>query len=191
MQRKAYLRQNIMASHYIVAQQRRMHSSGSSCAATPTALAAAGMRDGLTLAGTPLGQGKPGGGSGGFIAAAVAAAQQAQGAPACAAPATASAQQAAQQAARAAPAIPRYHRPESGVLGCRHYRRRCMLVAPCCDKPYVCRLCHDEAEDHQVGCVLSTLVVLHLHCAVDACQTWVHCPAPPDGLCPTHILNDM
>ena len=166
-QRKAYLRQNIMASHYIVTQQRRMHSGGSSTAATPTALAAAGMRDGLRLAGTPL---AGSGGGGGVVAAAVASAQQQQqqqqqqvgAAPAAAATQQQQAQQQQQQQAqpappqqavgeRRAPAIPRYHDAAAGVLGCRHYRRRCMLVAPCCDTPHVCRLCHDEASDHQVG----------------------------------------
>ena len=31
-------------------------------------------------------------------------------------------------------------------FGCAHYRRRCRLVAPCCNKAYWCRICHDEAE---------------------------------------------
>jgi len=34
------------------------------------------------------------------------------------------------------------------VLGCKHYQRNCALIPSCCGKPYVCRLCHDEAEDH-------------------------------------------
>jgi len=29
---------------------------------------------------------------------------------------------------------------------CSHYARSCQLVAPCCDKVYPCRLCHDEAQ---------------------------------------------
>jgi zinc finger-like protein len=175
LQRKAYLRQNIMASHYIVSQQRRMHSSsqgsqGSSAAATPTALAVAGLRDGLIL--QPTRQHKQGqqqaqaGGVGGFDAAAAAPAQQQDKAGACVPvqqqqeqqPAAVGAQAppltvaaAPQQQQQRAPAVPRYHDAAAGVLGCKHYRRRCMLVAPCCDTPYVCRLCHDEAADHQVG----------------------------------------
>ena len=31
--------------------------------------------------------------------------------------------------------------------GCKHYRRRCAIVAPCCDRVFPCRFCHDEAED--------------------------------------------
>ncbi|KAL8195755.1 hypothetical protein R6Q57_025508 [Mikania cordata] len=29
--------------------------------------------------------------------------------------------------------------------GCRHYRRRCMIRAPCCNEVYDCRHCHNEA----------------------------------------------
>jgi len=29
---------------------------------------------------------------------------------------------------------------------CNHYSRSCKLVAPCCDKVYGCRMCHDEAQ---------------------------------------------
>lgn len=34
--------------------------------------------------------------------------------------------------------------------GCEHYLRRCLLKAPCCAKLYVCRLCHDAEETHQM-----------------------------------------
>lgn len=33
---------------------------------------------------------------------------------------------------------------EVGVLGCKHYRRACKLVSPCCTRAFTCRLCHDE-----------------------------------------------
>ena len=29
-------------------------------------------------------------------------------------------------------------------LGCPHYRRKCMLLAPCCGEWVGCRFCHDE-----------------------------------------------
>jgi len=32
--------------------------------------------------------------------------------------------------------------------GCVHYKRNCLLVTPCCDKVYPCRVCHDEEEEH-------------------------------------------
>ncbi|KAM9087210.1 RING finger and CHY zinc finger domain-containing protein 1 isoform 1-T1 [Megaptera novaeangliae] len=35
-----------------------------------------------------------------------------------------------------------------GRRGCEHYDRGCRLKAPCCDKLYSCRLCHDNSEDH-------------------------------------------
>ncbi|KAI3372265.1 hypothetical protein L3Q82_022773 [Scortum barcoo] len=34
--------------------------------------------------------------------------------------------------------------------GCEHYVRSCLLKAPCCGKLYVCRLCHDAEESHQM-----------------------------------------
>ncbi|KAK4818330.1 hypothetical protein QYF61_011086 [Mycteria americana] len=34
--------------------------------------------------------------------------------------------------------------------GCEHYRRGCLLRAPCCGKLYACRLCHDGVEGHQL-----------------------------------------
>ncbi|CAD7693783.1 unnamed protein product [Nyctereutes procyonoides] len=37
-----------------------------------------------------------------------------------------------------------------GWWGCEHYDRGCLLKAPCCDKLYTCRLCHDNNEDHQL-----------------------------------------
>ncbi len=39
---------------------------------------------------------------------------------------------------------------DDGHLGCKHYRRGAMLIAPCCDQAFVCRLCHDENSDHQI-----------------------------------------
>jgi len=38
-----------------------------------------------------------------------------------------------------------YRDARAGVLGCQHYARAAMLVAPCCNRPFPCRLCHDEA----------------------------------------------
>jgi zinc finger-like protein len=43
-----------------------------------------------------------------------------------------------------------YHDKDRGILGCKHYARKAMLVAPCCGKEAVCRLCHDEAMDHKM-----------------------------------------
>lgn len=38
----------------------------------------------------------------------------------------------------------------AAVLGCPHYRRACKMRAPCCQKLFTCRLCHDQASDHTV-----------------------------------------
>uniref|UniRef100_A0A8D9ED85 RING finger and CHY zinc finger domain-containing protein 1 n=1 Tax=Cacopsylla melanoneura TaxID=428564 RepID=A0A8D9ED85_9HEMI len=36
--------------------------------------------------------------------------------------------------------------------GCKHYKRNCKLVAPCCNKAYPCRFCHDEDnENHAIN----------------------------------------
>ena len=36
--------------------------------------------------------------------------------------------------------------PDDYPHGCTHYRRRCKVVAPCCDTPFWCRLCHDAEK---------------------------------------------
>lgn len=33
-----------------------------------------------------------------------------------------------------------------GEHGCKHYRRRARLVAPCCGEVFWCRHCHNEAK---------------------------------------------
>ena len=33
-----------------------------------------------------------------------------------------------------------------GQHGCIHYRRRCQLVAPCCEEVFWCRHCHNEKK---------------------------------------------
>jgi len=38
----------------------------------------------------------------------------------------------------------------SSAFACKHYKRKCKFVAPCCDKVYQCRFCHDEVEDHNL-----------------------------------------
>jgi len=37
------------------------------------------------------------------------------------------------------------------IYGCEHYMRRCKIVSPCCNKVYMCRLCHDENETHKIN----------------------------------------
>lgn len=33
------------------------------------------------------------------------------------------------------------------TYGCEHYKRKCKLITPCCNKLYYCRFCHDEDID--------------------------------------------
>lgn len=37
----------------------------------------------------------------------------------------------------------------SGPLDCPHYDSKCRIVAPCCQKIFGCRVCHDEAVEEQ------------------------------------------
>ncbi|KAF7687748.1 RING finger and CHY zinc finger domain-containing protein 1 [Silurus meridionalis] len=48
------------------------------------------------------------------------------------------------------------------AAGCQHYVRKCLLKAPCCEKFYVCRLCHDDEEDHK----MDRFQVREVKCAV-------------------------
>ncbi|CAL9240681.1 unnamed protein product [Arabidopsis halleri] len=45
---------------------------------------------------------------------------------------------------------PSYRDPHSLIFGCNHYKRKCKLFAPCCDKLFTCIRCHDEEADHSV-----------------------------------------
>ncbi len=35
-------------------------------------------------------------------------------------------------------------------MDCQHYDREYLIISPCCQREYSCRLCHDENEDHQI-----------------------------------------
>ncbi|KAJ0257348.1 Zinc finger protein BRUTUS-like [Hirschfeldia incana] len=39
-----------------------------------------------------------------------------------------------------------YRDPHKNVLGCKHYKRSCKLLAPCCNQLFTCIRCHDEEE---------------------------------------------
>ena len=43
-----------------------------------------------------------------------------------------------------------FYDEEKTILGCKHYQRKCKLIAKCCGKIYPCRFCHDENEDHKM-----------------------------------------
>jgi len=50
---------------------------------------------------------------------------------------------------------------DAGYIGCQHYKRKCKLVAPCCDKIYSCRFCHD---DDVVGHTIDRRKVVEVVC---------------------------
>ena len=33
---------------------------------------------------------------------------------------------------------------------CKHYKRNCRIVAPCCGEVFACRLCHDDQQSHHI-----------------------------------------
>eukprot|EP01083_Nonionella_stella_P152836 490340_1 len=44
-----------------------------------------------------------------------------------------------------------YSNEEKAILGCEHYDRKCRIKAgKCCDQIFTCRLCHNEASDHEI-----------------------------------------
>lgn len=116
--RKSYLIQNIMVSKYIVAQQRRMR--GELPHAAPAGNSPATAADGAVMAGgTAAAEGTAPGGAGagatGPVVAVGGVLQQQQG------------------------GMKTYHDAAKGILGCKHYRRRAQLVAPCCNNVFTCR----------------------------------------------------
>ncbi|GIL45357.1 hypothetical protein Vafri_2604 [Volvox africanus] len=127
-ERKAYLMQNIMVSKYIVAQQRRMGN-----------LNIEAGRELLHCQDAPrtLRQGTPAAG----LTASACAGVADDCATSCAAAVMTMADSAIHRS---------FHDATAGVLGCKHYRRKCQLVAPCCGKIFTCRLCHDDACDHRM-----------------------------------------
>ena len=40
--------------------------------------------------------------------------------------------------------------PGTPLESCKHYKRKCKIVAPCCDKVFPCRLCHNELQHHEI-----------------------------------------
>ena len=115
--RKAYLIQHLMASRYIVAQQRRGSIGSGSTAATPT------------TARLPPPQQPP---------------PQPQVPVDGESPPPPNTTKVNNNDSNSVPYRHFYDPPTNSILGCKHYRRRAMLIAPCCGQEHVCRLCHDE-----------------------------------------------
>ena len=137
-QRKAYLIQHLMASRYIVAQQKRNPALG-----TPPSVASNVSFDthfgchgvhGHICGSRCSGVGGDGGGANG---------------PPTAAPAPVMAHD-PEKICHLTVSAKSFHDVEQGILGCKHYARKAMLVAPCCGREVVCRLCHDDELDHKM-----------------------------------------
>ena len=61
---------------------------------------------------------------------------------------------------------------------CRHYQRNCKIVAPCCDKLFGCRHCHDEASEHKIDrSLINSMVCLDCNTKQDASSTCSNCQA--------------
>ncbi|KAM3307842.1 zinc finger protein BRUTUS-like [Capsicum chacoense] len=43
---------------------------------------------------------------------------------------------------------PSFRDKTESVFGCKHYKRNCKLLAPCCNELFPCIRCHDEITDH-------------------------------------------
>eukprot|EP01105_Mastigella_eilhardi_P023727 TRINITY_DN6039_c1_g1_i2.p1 TRINITY_DN6039_c1_g1~~TRINITY_DN6039_c1_g1_i2.p1 ORF type:complete len:334 (-),score=49.70 TRINITY_DN6039_c1_g1_i2:361-1362(-) len=67
-----------------------------------------------------------------------------------------------------------YHDAARTKLGCKHYARACTMRCSTCKKFYVCRRCHDDAEDHlmnryevqEVKCMRCGLVQSSSNCCM-------------------------
>jgi RING finger/CHY zinc finger protein 1 len=65
---------------------------------------------------------------------------------------------------------------ECEVVGCEHYVRRCHLVAPCCNKAYVCRHCHNDAESHEMDRhAVKEVVCAECNARQSVSNTCLHC----------------
>lgn len=152
-QRKAYLIQHLMASRYIVAQQKRaaLVSKGGSAGATPTVGGTTTKTNSGISAGALIEHQHQHqiASTNEAVAMDITTAANAceSTAPGAAAPHMLP-EQPTNAGTAPAPITSShryFHDPSNNVLGCKHYRRRAILVSPCCGGEYVCRLCHDEA----------------------------------------------
>jgi len=62
-------------------------------------------------------------------------------------------------------------------LGCSHYRRNCRIIAPCCQRIFTCRRCHDEQiEDHKINRYdIQTMVCMFCNTQQPVKQTCENC----------------
>jgi len=70
-----------------------------------------------------------------------------------------------------------YHNQEKGILGCSHYKRNCRIKAPCCQRIFTCRRCHDEQiEDHKINRYdIETMICMFCKTSQPVNQICQHC----------------
>lgn len=69
------------------------------------------------------------------------------------------------------------HEANGAILGCEHYPRACKVVAPCCNKLFVCRFCHDEVtDDHKIDrYAIEQVVCMRCWTLQPFGETCIHC----------------
>ena len=69
---------------------------------------------------------------------------------------------------------------EKKIMGCKHYRRGCLVRAPCCPTFYSCRFCHNENEaKHEIN-RHAIHEIICMHCLVKDPKT---APQPVSNEC--------
>jgi RING finger/CHY zinc finger protein 1 len=70
-----------------------------------------------------------------------------------------------------------YHNQEKDILGCTHYQRNCRIKAPCCQKIFTCRRCHDEQiSDHKINRYdIETMICMFCQTTQPVNQICQHC----------------
>jgi len=66
---------------------------------------------------------------------------------------------------------------ETEILGCKHYKKNCKVKAPCCQKFFTCRRCHDEAVmDHKINRYeIETMMCMICFTTQEVSQTCTNC----------------
>ena len=57
--------------------------------------------------------------------------------------------------------------------GCKHYRRKCDVLAPCCQRYFCCHMCHDEHfaahyADADACSVEMKVLLISVHARIDS-----------------------
>ena len=75
---------------------------------------------------------------------------------------------------------------EEEVVSCIHYERKCNIVAPCCQRTFGCRLCHDEIMSHPS--TMSTTTTANNATKTTSNTTATKCKIPMDRYAISQIV---